>query len=334
MKLSIIVPVYNVQQYIKQCMESIYTKNIQDFEVICIDDKGTDKSIEIVKEYIKNKSITNLNIIEHHKNMGLSEARNTGIKNANGKYICFLDSDDLIIAEGLNKLVIHAEENDLDVVEGKLIERKETDCPIEIGNNYKQIKPTDIISGDEFFKNECECGQYAPMACCRIFKTDFLKKNNCYFVPNISFEDEIFSSKAIILADKVQYVEVPFYIYRRREGSITTNMFKNDKWYKSYIRIIKELTMFSNDIYNKKSYRLLKDRIAQITLSILKNPVAYGATKEQIENIIIEVKSKKLYKIPIKSKNLLIKVQGYLMRFPRLFVIIYTILGRKTNEKN
>ena len=79
MRLSIIVPIYNVEQYIEECLDSIYNQNLNNFEVLCIDDKGKDSSIQKVREYIKKNNIKNLKIIEHSKNMGLSEARNTGI---------------------------------------------------------------------------------------------------------------------------------------------------------------------------------------------------------------------------------------------------------------
>lgn len=112
MKVSIIVPIYNVEQYIEECLNSIYNQELADFEVLCIDDKGNDKSIEKVRKFVSINNITNLKIIEHNENKGVSEARNTGIKNAKGKYICFLDSDDMLIKGGLKQLIEQAEKND------------------------------------------------------------------------------------------------------------------------------------------------------------------------------------------------------------------------------
>ena len=127
-------------------------------------------------------------------------------------------------------------------------------------------------------------------------------------------------------------INVPFYIYRRRDNSITTNMFNDEKWYHSYIKVIDNLERFAKKIRGKKSYRYLKNRIGQIALSILKNPIAYGADKIYINKIIAEVKTKKIYKIPMKSKNCFIKIQGILMMFPKVFVKLYSKRGR--NEKN
>ena len=82
MKVSIIVPIYNVEQYIEECLNSIYNQELADFEVLCIDNKGNDKSIGKVRKFVSINNITNLKIIEDNENKGVSEARNTGIKNA------------------------------------------------------------------------------------------------------------------------------------------------------------------------------------------------------------------------------------------------------------
>lgn len=331
MRISIIVPIYNVEQYIEECLDSIYNQNLTDFEVLCIDDRGRDKSIQKVQEYVEKNNIKNLQIIEHSQNKGLSEARNTGINNAKGKYICFLDSDDKLEKGGIAQLLKKAEEEDLDIVEGKVVELFETKCNIELGTNLLNRKDSKIMNGDEYFSNTIKNNEYLTSAWCRIFKKELLE-NKVYFMPGIKFEDEEFSPKAIIPANRVQYLNIPFYIYRRRDNSITTDMFKDDKWYTSYMKIIDSLEEYAKKIENKKSYVCLKNRIGQLALSVLKNPIAYGASQSQIEKIIIEVKKEKLYRIPMKSKSIFIKCQGFFMMFPKLFIILYG--KREKNGKN
>lgn len=331
MRLSIIVPIYNVEQYIEECLDSIYNQNLNNFEVLCIDDKGKDSSIQKVREYIKKNNIKNLKIIEHSKNMGLSEARNTGINNAKGKYICFLDSDDMLEKGGINKLLKTAEEENLDIVEGKVIEVFETNCNIELGINSVNRNDSMIVNGDEYFSDTVKNNMYLSIVCCRLFKRELLK-NKLYFFPGIKFEDEEFSPRAIISANRIQYLDVPFYIYRRRDSSITTNMFEDDKWYVSYMKVINSLDNYSKLNKNKKSYIYLKNRIGQLALSILKNPIAYNANNEQIKKIVIEIKNKKIYRIPLKSKSFFIKLQGFLMMFPKLFIFLYE--RSKKNEDN
>lgn len=331
MRLSIIIPVYNVEAYIEECLESVYNQDIEDFEVLCIDDKGNDNSIQIIKEFIKKNNINNLRIIHQTKNKGLSEARNTGINHATGKYICFLDSDDKLEKGGLEKLLIKAETNDLDIVEGKVIEVFETDCNISLGTDVSNRQDSEIMDGDQYFKNSIQSNQYLPIAVSKIFRKELLK-NGIYFMPRIKFEDEEFSPRAIISAKRVQYIDEPFYIYRRRENSITTNMFNDNSWYESYMKVIESLERFASGIKNKKSYKYLKNRIGQIALSILKNPIAYGADKEYIDKFVTKVKTNQIYKIPIRSANLLIKIQGLLMIFPNLFVKLYS--RREKNGEN
>lgn len=323
MKLSIIVPVYNVEKYIEECLDSIYNGNLADFEVLCIDDKGNDLSINIIEKYVEKNKIKNLRIIHHEKNKGLSEARNTGIKHAKGKYICFLDSDDMIYANALNELVEQAIKEDLDIIEGNIKEIFETKLNIksrDITNLRRET--TQILTGDEYFYTCSRNKEYLPMACCRIFKTEYLKEKY-YFIPELKYEDEEFSPKAIIGANRVQYYNETFYIYRRRDDSITTNIVKDNKWVESYLKIINSLSEFSDTIKDKKSYIQLKNRIANLALSILKNPVAYGTTEGKLQEIIKLVKNQKIYKIPQKSKNLFIRIQGYIMKYPNLFIKLY-----------
>lgn len=322
MKLSIIVPVYNVEKYVKECLDSIYDSNLDDFEVICIDDKGNDKSIEIIENYINEKEIENLKIIKHDQNKGLSESRNTGINIANGKYICFLDSDDMIVTESLNKLLDEAINYDLDIIEGNLKEIFETDINIESGTNKVKRNSTEILDGDTYFYYMCENLEYFPMSCCRIYKTEYIKEKY-KFTPGLKFEDEEFSPRIIINAQKVKYSDLTFYIYRRRDNSITTNMIKSNDWVESYLKIIDKLTQFSETIKGKRSYQCLKDRISNFALSILKNPITYGSTEENLQEIINIVKTKKIYKIPKESKNIKIKIQGYIMKYPNIFIKLY-----------
>ena len=322
MKLSIIIPIYNVKDYIEECLKSVYSGKLTKFEVICVDDCGTDNSIEITKRFVKDNKIKNLTIIKHKKNRGLSAARNTGIKEAKGEYICLLDSDDMINANSLNKMVDYAIANKLDILEGAYTEIFETDMNIEVGSQ-KRKGQTEITNGDEYFYKSSLDDTYVPMAWCKIYRRQYLLKNKFKFVEGLKFEDEEFSPRAVISSKKIQYINEEFYVYRRRDNSITTNMVKDNKWVNHYLQIIDSLTNFCETIKDKKSYNYLKKRIAEITLSLYKNPLAYGAKKDDFNEIIKIVKDKKMYKIPMNSKNKKVKIQGILMKYPQLFKFIY-----------
>ena len=325
MNLSIIVPIYNVKDFIIDCLNSIYSKNsLLDFEVICVDDCGKDNSIELINKYVKKHKINNLRIITHKKNSGLSAARNTGLKNAKGKYICYLDSDDMINAPELNKLVKNALKNDLDIADGNYSEIFETTKNISVGNvSKKGLDSETIYSGEEFFEKISK--DFAPMVWQRIYKRKYLLDNELFFCEGLKFEDEEFSPRAIIKAKKIMHFDCCMYIYRRRDDSITTSMTKNNDWVNHYLKIIYSLIDFSKTNISKKCSKHLYNRIGQIVLSLYKNPVAYGSTDDNLKEIIEIVKAKKLYKIPQKSKNISIKMQGFLMKYPKLFFLLYKL---------
>ena len=112
-KISVIIPVYNVEKYLSQCLDSILNQTFKDFECICVNDGSTDKSLAILQEYVnKDDRIKIIN----QENKGLSGARNSALKIVNGKYITFIDSDDFVTIDYLEKLINIAEKEDSDIV--------------------------------------------------------------------------------------------------------------------------------------------------------------------------------------------------------------------------
>ena len=121
-KVSIIVPVYNVEKYISRCLNSLINQTLDDIEIICVNDCSTDNSFETVKEYaVKDSRFV---LIEHEINQGLGSARNSGIGIASGKYIIFIDSDDYIDTDYCEKLYNTAKKYDADIVVTNLLKHK------------------------------------------------------------------------------------------------------------------------------------------------------------------------------------------------------------------
>lgn len=114
--VSIVVPVYNVECYVEECLQSVCSQTYENLEIICIDDVGSDKSMDIVRLYATKDS--RINIVEHEKNKGLAEARNTGLRNLSGDYVFFLDSDDFLSVDAIERLVRCASMCDTDIVIG------------------------------------------------------------------------------------------------------------------------------------------------------------------------------------------------------------------------
>ena len=244
-KISVIIPVYNVEKYIRQCLESVVSQSLKEIEIICINDGSTDNSLKILQEFSqKDKRIT----VIDKKNEGASIARNIGIEKSQGEYIYFIDSDDWIEIDAIEML--YKECNGEDIVYSNLCHYNE---------NTKKIKEEKI----KCFINERE-GKYFLIngegvgPCNKLYKLSFLKENNLKFLENIIYEDLEFNFRCFFLSQKVKYVKNIGYNYRmERTGSIMTD-FKIEKSIFSIDEIIKNFSDFYNksDLDEFKKFRL------------------------------------------------------------------------------
>lgn len=217
-KLSIIVPVYNVEQYIRPCVESIFKQGLEEnmYEVILVNDGTKDNSFGVIDDIIK--AHDNI-IVEEQENQGLSAARNTGIAKAKGDYILFLDSDDLLIENTLGKLTEALSSSSPDILYAGFI--KMTNEEIDA----KKMKPQEECicretTGRKGFLedyNAREC--YAWRA---FYKRTFLEEKHLRFIPGIYFEDVPFTTECHLVAGKCIRTDYTFYIYRQRPGSIVS----------------------------------------------------------------------------------------------------------------
>ena len=222
--LSIIVPVYNVEKYIRPCLESIFNQGLQedDFEVILVDDGCTDGTMNIVMEIMQSHS--NILLIQQ-KNQGPSVARNNGIKCAQGKYILFVDSDDLLIANSTKPMLKLAIETNLDILKANVttIDNKEV-----ISDNYPksadwQNYSNDVITGEkgfvEYYNSD---GSYVYI---NLFNREFLLENNLQMMQGVSFaEDVAFTVHTYLKARRFMAIPYTHYIYRRNDTSIMSTM--------------------------------------------------------------------------------------------------------------
>ena len=217
-RLSIIIPFYNVEQYIAQCLDSVYRQDIpeEEYEVICVNDASPDHSRDIVLEY--QKQHRNLILVEHEHNKKLGAARNTGRSIARGKYIWNVDSDDYIAENCLSAILRQCEQNDLDILMFNLASHTEgvietADFPFSISNT-----PQDGIT--YLNQNISEIGRFCPVWR-YIYKQDFLDTNHIYS-PEINMgEDVPYAFKALLLAKKVLLVNDVNYYYRINPASLT-----------------------------------------------------------------------------------------------------------------
>lgn len=220
MKLSVIVPVYNVEQYIRPCVQSVYMQGLpeEEFELILVNDGTCDRSFEVIKDIIS--SHNNIVVLEQ-SNQGLSAARNFGLLRASGKYVLFLDSDDLLIDNTLSGLLALTNDDLVDLVIADFV--KKDNSEIDFGRNIISMDyVTEKKNASEYFLYD-----FNPRQCYvwrSIYRKGFLDDNKLRFVPDIYFEDVPFTTECLIKADKCVKTTLKFYIYRQRENSIVSSI--------------------------------------------------------------------------------------------------------------
>ena len=221
MKVSIIIPVYNVAKYIKRCLQSVTDQTYQDIECIVVDDCGNDNSIELAQEFIKGYHGTiEFKFLHHNHNKGQSAARNTGIRCAKGNYVFFLDSDDAILPDSIESLMALAiKYPQADFIQGNLVD--------ETGNLSK-YGWNDTLP--EFCDNHNNLERYILSdvvfsACSKVIKTSFLTDNHLYFPEGIIHEDLYWTFFLAKFAKAVGFVNQGTYIYYINDNSTITNLF-------------------------------------------------------------------------------------------------------------
>ncbi|MGF2995125.1 glycosyltransferase [Lactococcus lactis] len=235
--VSIIVPVYNVESWIYECIQSILKQSYTNFELLIINDGSTDNSIYKIKDLIKNDERVKL---FNRENRGVASSRNFGMDQSKGEYIIFVDSDDKITANMLESCINLFNTTNVDIVAFNASVLDENNIGIFDKNKYKQkqLVPSKIYQSDEFIRRN---GTKIVSVCLYIYKNKFLKSNNIRFNEGIIHEDVVFWLDILLCKFTISYLDQNFYIRRVRENSIMTgnNILKSQEGYKfaaSYIK--------------------------------------------------------------------------------------------------
>ena len=315
MKLSIIVPIYNVAPYLRKCVDSLLVQDISDYEIILVDDGSTDDSgaiaDEIVREAISNgqwaidnetnsqSPIANrptLRVI-HQSNAGLSAARNTGIAAAMGEYIMFVDSDDYLQPNVLGALMEQVERDNLDVLRFRyqnVRESGEVFVPHEgmktDYNDYSSV-PTDGLTflNDRMWV-QCYVVQF-------LVKAEIVRQEQ--FTPGIYFEDTDWTPRMLLRAERVASTELVVYNYLWREGSITLSqkdIKKMRKQLQDKLALIGKLNQLGNSVANRRWFDGMISGLVINVVGIIAQ-YFYKERKEYIKQI------KSYGVLPIKNIN-------------------------------
>lgn len=249
--LSIIVPIYNVEAYLARCLDSVYSQALPlvNYELICVNDGSTDNSLSILESY--SSRFPNLRIISQ-ANAGLSAARNTGIKNATGEYLIFLDSDDTLEPHAVERIYFQLLRNKYDVLVGNLV---------WVENGQRRLSAplacsvlANICNGQDAYVKMKQSGTYVPNAYNYIVRRQYLLEHNLYFEEGIYFEDEVWTPQLFASARLVGAIDFCHYDYILRPNSIMTSAMSPQK-INSLYRGAQVLLYFlssniSNTLYN------------------------------------------------------------------------------------
>lgn len=240
--ISIIIPIYNVKDYVKDCIDSILNQTYKDYEVILVDDCGRDDSVAIAENMLKEGQV-NYMVLHHDHNRGLSAARNTGFAKAKGEYVLFVDSDDSISNDCLEKLVTIAGKTEADVTVGDInVIGNDENIPL-----LSDKLPEMYSSSDEILTSYMN-GDWYMMAWNKLLRREFIEKNHILFVDGLVHEDNPWSFEVACKAERMAFVKDKTYNYLVRENSLQTdkNFTKHYNAYKQIIQIISEIIEDNN----------------------------------------------------------------------------------------
>lgn len=349
-KVSIIVPVYNTEQYLKQCIESIVAQTLQDIEIIIVDDGSKEECATLCDELAKMDS--RIRVI-HKENAGVGFARNTGIAAARGEYIGFIDSDDYVKPELYESLYAAVTKHDADLALSGV-------CFVG-GNTFtssgdsmeKSYFDEDTVFEEQDMKqlllgivgalpHDPEDSRYGVSVWKNLFRSSLLYQKNIEFLSErkVMSEDTIFMVDFVKHAKKAVGIPGAFYCYRRNENSISKS-YKTDRFEKTLI-FLSELEAHICDVFSKEEYGLYFDRLVQGYGRILcsqeimyahDKKIKYRALQERLKHIcthetmVSVLKSYPWYQLPKKQA-----VFAFAMKYRLYFMQKLLVLLRARQE--
>lgn len=291
-KLSIIVPIYNVELYLRKCVDSLLAQDLpsSEYEVILVDDGGKDACPQICDEYAA--AHENIRVV-HRKNGGLSAARNSGIEVALGEYVMFVDSDDYIEPNVLGSLLKRMEKEHLDLLRynyQNVRENGEVFVPFKTGKPYFDYS-SEVVDGETFLNERLG---YACYAWAFVLRRDLLE--GCVFTPGIYFEDTDWTPRMLLKAKRAASTEMIVYNYLWREGSITLpdNPTKKKKVLEDKIKLLYGFKAQAQHVQNKQWF---KWQTAGVTMHVLGILATYPAAIRKL--YIQQLKSLKIFPLSL-----------------------------------
>lgn len=322
--LSIIIPTYNQEDKIKKCLDSLLNQDIKNYEIIVINDGSTDKTADIINEYVqKHNIISTIN----QENQGQGIARNTGIAKAKGKYIMFVDSDDYIEQNSISILLQQMVAKDLDLLCGNY-NKVDTNGNILKKTNVENVinYTTDIVTHDNFLLNHF--GFYCYV-CLFVFKKDLLNNLNFSFKPHIYLEDTEWLSKVICYAKRISMIDFCFYNYVQTPNSSMRAPEKLEKILHDTLYVTKCLKSFKDEnVRNYGTSMWFKEIISFNSIMICSTVAKKGFEKCQASSYKT-LKDINVFPLKIKRMPFKFKIIAYIINFNwNIAVLLISTINR------
>ena len=314
MDISIVIPVYNTELFLKKCVESCVNQDLEDnnYEIIIVNDGSTDNSLDVVTELARlNSRIT----IVDQENKGLSGARNSGLRSAKGDYIWFVDSDDWIEVNCLKKITNLCKENELDILQF---------CAANIMNEtpirrFYRRNTGEIVEGKECLKNRFPfCAPFS------IYKREFLINNNLWFYEGIYHEDNEFTPRVYYYAKKVGAIDDVLYYVYQNPNSITRTV--NPKKSKDCVVVMNSLDDFSKNVDEES--KMSFSNIITSVMNVALHDTLGLSNKDKKDFIALLKDNTHLFRHLRKSSSWVYRIEGFLLTiFKNHPISIYKLLN-------
>ncbi len=325
-KVSVIIPIYNVEKYIEECLLSILEQSLRDIEIICVNDGSSDKTMDIVEKYAKLDSRI---VIINQENGGPSSARNAGLFKARGEYISFIDSDDRLTKVALEELYDYVFEYKLDNIYFDAETYYQTDNleknKKDFYDYYKRKANYDgVYDGQNLFAEMITNNDFKPSVCLQMTRREMILSNNIKFYNGIIHEDNLYTISIFMVEERAMHVKKNYYMRRVREDSIMTTEegIKNAWGYfiscKELYSIMSQINLTEEFYYALKSYiNKMQNKAMSVVRNMSDEEIVVGlnslnaTTGDKTQfmlNIYERAKERKRvsssgYNKPIKNKN-------------------------------
>ena len=268
-EVSVIIPVYNTEPWLKECLQSVCCQTLRDIEIICINDGSTDRSLAILQEFAERDERI---VIINHNNRGISYARNTGMNRAKGKYIFFLDSDDFLAYDAMEILAGEMRKKNLEILffDVNVISEEGVDEKWLQGERRYFARFHEYPSkckGEELYRLFRTNNEYITPVYTMLLDRAFLLGHSLAFLEGIMHEDELFTSECLLLASDTGYLDRKLYNRRIREGSLMDLQRSDKKTFSvfSCFMCVKHMLQFCHDLeYQKENEEILSSEVDRL----------------------------------------------------------------------